>query len=86
LFSKEAKNRLFIGLAEIELENCLLAKNRECDRCKAACRYDAIKIEPAEGAVLMLPVVSPDRCVGCGACEVICPPGVIEIVPTRYSD
>lgn len=81
LFDKDAKDQLFIGYAEILLEDCLLSKNKECDRCKAACSYDAIKIEPGEGAFQALPVVSQDKCVGCGACVVICPPSVIEVVP-----
>ncbi len=81
LFGKNAKNRLIIGIADIKLENCLLAKNTECDRCKAACSYDAIKIDKTEGAIRMLPSVIKDQCVGCGACVVICPPRVIEVVP-----
>lgn len=81
LFDKDAKKQLFIGFAEIEIENCLLSKNSECDRCKAACSYDAIQIEAREGAFQMQPVVKRDTCVGCGACEVICPPRVIKIVP-----
>lgn len=81
LFDKDAKGQLFIGFAEIELEKCLLSENKECDRCKAACSYDAIMIEAREGILNMRPVVSQDRCVGCGACEVICPPKVIEVVP-----
>jgi ferredoxin-type protein NapF len=84
LFNKNAKNQLFIGFATIELENCFLTKNKECDRCKAACSYDAIAIEAVEGAAGMLPVVSKDRCVGCGACQLICPPRVIEIIPSPY--
>lgn len=80
LFSKDAKNLLFIGLAEIDIKNCLLSENKECDRCKAACSYDAIKIEPGDRALQMQPVISEDKCVGCGACEVICPPRVIKIL------
>lgn len=82
LFDKEAKNQLFIGFAEIATENCLLSQNKECDRCKAACSYDAITMEAGDGgAFQMLPMVSRDLCVGCGACKVICPPEVIRIVP-----
>jgi ferredoxin-type protein NapF len=81
LFSKEAKNQLFIGFAEIDIKNCLLSANKECDRCKVACTYDAIRIEPGDLALHMQPVVSEDKCVGCGACMLICPPEVIKIVP-----
>ncbi|MFO7668898.1 MAG: 4Fe-4S binding protein [Bacteroidales bacterium] len=80
LFGKDAKSRLFIGSAKIELANCLLARNTECDRCKAVCSYDAIRIEKTEGSIQMLPVVIEDRCVGCGACVVVCPPRVIEVI------
>ncbi len=81
LFDKDAKSQLFIGTAEIRVENCLLTKNTECDRCKMACPYDAIRIEPSDVALIMQPVVLQDHCVGCGACVVICPPRVIEVVP-----
>jgi len=81
LFDREAKKHLFIGRAEIGLSRCLLSENKECDRCKAACSYDAILMEQNEGSLQTLPVVIPEKCVGCGACVLICPPGVIEIVP-----
>ena len=85
LYDKEEKNQQFIGLAEIDVANCLLLKNRECDRCKAACSYDAIRIEPMEGGVFQVqPMVSRETCVGCGACMVICPPQVITIVGINY--
>jgi ferredoxin-type protein NapF len=82
LFYKKAKSQLFIGFAQIDAANCLLLNNKECDRCKAVCSYDAIAIEPVEGRIIQVqPVVSRETCVGCGACMVICPPQVIEIVP-----
>lgn len=81
LFAKDAKSQLFMGFASISLERCLLSENKECDRCKTACSYDAIQIEAIEGDIRMQPVVSRETCVGCGACVVICPPRVIEVVP-----
>ncbi len=81
LFDPAAKDRLPIGLAEIREEECLLAKNRECDRCKASCRYRAIAMTARRGSLLTLPEVLPKKCVGCGACEVICPTRAVRIRP-----
>jgi formate hydrogenlyase subunit 6/NADH:ubiquinone oxidoreductase subunit I len=81
LFSPDAKNRIFMGSAELVYEDCLLAKNSECDRCKVACKFDAIKIEAVPGSLLMKPFISTVKCVGCGACAVICPPATIKMLP-----
>jgi len=80
LFDRDAKAQLFIGTAEIKLEQCFLSENKECNRCKAACSYDAIKIEAGANVLQMRPVINQDTCVGCGACVVICPPRVIEVL------
>jgi ferredoxin-type protein NapF len=83
LFSPKAKSQLFMGTARIHLENCLLLKNKECVRCKESCKYEAIKFD-AEGNILNVrPVADITKCVGCGACAVICPVGCIEICPVH---
>lgn len=79
LFSIEAKNEIFMGTAEIHLKDCLLLNNTECDRCKTSCKYDALDIIPVEQSLLMKPAVIAEKCVGCGACAVICPVSVIGI-------
>lgn len=81
LFSVEAKREIFMGIAEIHIDDCLLSKNTECDRCKSACKYDALDIVKGEYALLMQPEIIPDKCVGCGACAVICPESAIEMKP-----
>ena len=81
LFSPEAKKQIFMGSAEIIYSDCLLAKNSECDRCKAACRYDSITIEPSGELIQMKPVIKSEKCVGCGACAVICPARTIKMIP-----
>ncbi len=81
LFSPGAKSQLKIGSASVTLGKCLLTGNSECDRCKTACPYEAITIEPDGESLQMRPVVDPDKCNGCGACAVICPPGTIRIIP-----
>ena len=78
-FAAAQKDRIFIGTAEVRLDDCLVVKGRECDRCVASCDYDAIVIggetfEPE-------PEVDVARCVGCGACAAVCPPAVIAIRP-----
>ena len=48
-----------------------------CGDCTRACKFDAIKMDPATG----LPVVDESKCTGCGACSKACPKGIIEIRP-----
>ncbi|MCK3682880.1 4Fe-4S binding protein [Maribellus sp. YY47] len=78
LFDTEAKGMLKIGLAEILPQNCLLTQNKECDRCKVACKYNAIKID-IHGPYDALPVINHDKCNGCGACFVICPAEAVRM-------
>jgi NAD-dependent dihydropyrimidine dehydrogenase PreA subunit len=32
--------------------------------------------------LLMTPVIVPEKCVGCGACALICPTRAINMIPT----
>ena len=81
LFSVEAKSEIFMATAEIHLEDCLLTNNAECDRCKVSCKYDALEIVPVKQTILMKPEIITEKCVGCGACAVICPVLTIEMKP-----
>jgi ferredoxin len=79
LFSVKAKGQLFMGTANVHIQNCLLSNNKECVRCKESCKYDAIKFVSEENILNVIPVVNIKKCVGCGACAVICPAACIEI-------
>lgn len=81
LFDPGAKDKLFMGRAEIVLENCRLVNNIECNRCRESCKYQAIEFHTATGLLNMAPVVDSKKCVGCGACMVICPEECITIKP-----
>jgi len=81
LFSVEAKCQLFMGSAEVRLDNCLLVNNRECVKCKESCKYEAIEFVAHNNLFNVIPVVDTKRCVGCGACAVICPEACIDIKP-----
>lgn len=83
LFSPKAKRQLAIGLAEIKIQDCLLIKNTECDHCKTACPYEAVTIEAVGANFQVVPIINTKKCVGCGACAVICPSETISIIPSN---
>ena len=63
------KEKVRMGLAEIDKDICLARKGEDCRVCHAACPfYDkAIKLENYK-----YPTVDPDYCTGCGRCENVC--------------
>ena len=79
-FSISKKKNIILGKAEIRLDECLLLNNAECNRCKASCGYNAIEYKYSEELMATTPVVKMEQCTGCGACQVMCPPGVIEVI------
>lgn len=81
LFSVDAKKEIPIGLAEVELSDCLLIKNKECDKCKSVCAYDAVSYQKLEDTLLTKPIIDGKKCVGCGACAVVCPEATIRMIP-----
>ena len=83
LFDTDAKQQLFMGTAEVNLTNCLLTLNRECVKCKESCRYDALEFASVGNILNVIPVVKVSKCVGCGACEVVCPQSCIVIRPYK---
>jgi len=84
-FTLGAKQKLYMASLEIILSKCLLTQQTECDRCKAICAYSAIEIVPTESLLIMKPLVDFSKCVGCGACAAVCPPGAIKMLPLAKS-
>jgi ferredoxin len=68
----ETKRNLSIGLADVRRDKCIAwAEGEYCMVCHEFCPYLAIEIVEHNG--ISCPVVKPDACRGCGACEVNCP-------------
>jgi ferredoxin-type protein NapF len=69
----EDKQHTSIGFPRVDMSVCLLGDDRECAACRNWCPYEAIKLVFCETEYTLIPQVDPERCPGCGACEVACP-------------
>jgi len=78
-FSAPEKKNYIMGVARIDLEHCYLTDGKECNQCRLYCPYEAIEMKAHGPFSVRLPVVVSERCVGCGACQVVCPPRVITV-------
>ena len=74
---QEEKHRLQIGRVNFIKKNCVVdSQQTNCGACAEHCPTGAVKMVPVgkpEDASLTIPEIDPDLCVGCGACEYICP-------------
>jgi ferredoxin len=68
----DQKRRTRIGTAKVKKERCLAWTDHEyCMVCDEYCPYNAIETQMIGD--VPCPVVVPDKCRGCGACENACP-------------
>lgn len=71
------KSAIQIGHAVWVKENCVpLTDGVECGNCARHCPVGAIQMVPSDKAnpdSPKIPVVNDERCIGCGACENLCP-------------
>ena len=75
--SVEEKSSIQIGHAGIDLDLCVVNTDEvKCGNCARHCPAGAIRMvrkDPADKDSLMIPTVNEERCIGCGACENLCP-------------
>lgn len=73
----EEKSSTRIGHAVWIRKNCIpLTDGVECDNCARHCPSGAILMVPSDNGdpnSVRIPVVNAERCIGCGACENLCP-------------
>lgn len=75
--SIEEKSSIQIGHAVVNLNNCVVNTDGvSCGNCARHCPNGAIVMvrkNPDDPNSLMIPTVLEERCIGCGACENLCP-------------
>ena len=71
------KSAIQIGHAVVIPHNCIVnVDNVECGNCERHCPTKAITMvpkDPNDPKSLKLPIVNEEKCIGCGACENLCP-------------
>ena len=68
------KSSIKIGTARIVSSNCLAATEHvKCDNCARHCPNGAITMVPSSEEGVFVPSINAERCIGCGACEALCP-------------
>jgi len=74
--SPEEKSSISVGHAVWVKENCLPAKGEaSCGNCARHCPTGAIMMTKTtvNGKEAEVPAIDAERCIGCGACEELCP-------------
>lgn len=75
--TKEEKSSTQIGHAVWVRERCIPLMNKQaCDNCERHCPTKAIFMVPSvagDEQSLKIPAVNEELCIGCGACEYLCP-------------
>lgn len=73
----EEKTMMHIGTATVDYDLCVVNRDGvSCGNCSRHCPVDAIimvPVDPAKPRGLRIPSVDEAKCIGCGACENLCP-------------
>jgi len=82
--SLEEKKRTQIGTVELVFKHCIVRqKHEDCGACAEHCPTAALKMMPWKDGLTRPQVVNPEVCIGCGACESICPESKVAIYVKR---
>ena len=68
------KSAIKIGTAVLVSENCISYNGQRCGNCERHCPNGAIKmVDCKDKPKAKMPIIDAERCLGCGACEYVCP-------------
>jgi formate hydrogenlyase subunit 6/NADH:ubiquinone oxidoreductase subunit I len=71
--AKEQRSAIQVGRAISDLERCIVTTDKvECTACSRACPTGAVVLVGGQDGPKR-PAVDFERCIGCGACEYVCP-------------
>ena len=76
----EEKTQYHVGTARINRDLCVVENGTECGNCARHCPVGAIRMVKDENDGLRRPTVNEARCIGCGACENLCPARPISAI------
>ena len=83
-YSIEEKTTMHIGTAKVDPELCVVNRDGvSCGNCARHCPAGAIMMvrkDPSDKDSLRIPAVNESRCIGCGACEFLCPSRPISAI------
>lgn len=75
--TKAEKTSIQIGRAVWSSDLCIVnTDSQQCDNCFRQCPTGAIQMvskDPKDSSGLKIPIIDEYRCIGCGACENLCP-------------
>ncbi|MBP5566564.1 MAG: 4Fe-4S dicluster domain-containing protein [Bacteroidales bacterium] len=76
----EEKTQYHIGVASVNRELCVAEQGTKCGNCARHCPVGAIRLVKKEELGTSIPTVDESRCIGCGACENLCPSRPISAI------
>lgn len=84
----EEKSSISIGHAVYVPERCVVVTDEvKCGNCARHCPSGAISmVKYNEDSALRIPVVNPERCIGCGHCEYVCPSRPLSAIYVEGND
>ncbi len=79
--SVEAKRTVSIAESKLELPRCIvITQGTPCGACAEHCPTGAVSMAARTPGKPPEPYLTPDLCIGCGACETVCPAAPLKAI------